>query len=140
MLRTVVVVLCVAQDQPRMYGGLVALRVLARKYEFKADVSPCDGGGGSWLRVSHQRCSTTVAQGHVTDVALGYVFGVQEERLPMEPVVNTTFPVLLPMLQQLLAAPANSGDQVRMACASQQLVAASAACTGCLWAHVLVRL
>lgn len=36
----------------------------------------------------------------------------------MEPVVNTTFPVLLPMLQQLLAAPANSGDQVRLACGS----------------------
>jgi hypothetical protein len=30
----------------------------------------------------------------------------------MEPVVNTTFPVLLPMLQQLLVAPANSGNQV----------------------------
>lgn len=30
----------------------------------------------------------------------------------MEPVVATTFPVLLPMLQQLLAAPANSGNQV----------------------------
>jgi len=31
----------------------------------------------------------------------------------MEPVVNATFPVLLPMLQQLLAAPASSGSQVR---------------------------
>lgn len=27
------------QDQPRVYGGLLALRVLARKYEFKSDVS-----------------------------------------------------------------------------------------------------
>lgn len=27
-----------AQDQPRMYGGLLALRVLARKYEFKDSV------------------------------------------------------------------------------------------------------
>jgi hypothetical protein len=71
-----VVVLCFAQDQPRMYGGLVALRVLARKYEFKADVSPCkamravsmqqqQGSNGSWLCVCQQRCSTTVAQGHV---------------------------------------------------------------------------
>lgn len=33
----------------------------------------------------------------------------------MEPVVNGTFPVLLPMLQQLLAAPANSGNQVSSA-------------------------
>lgn len=32
-------VVCDVQDQARMYGGLVALRVLARKYEFKADVS-----------------------------------------------------------------------------------------------------
>lgn len=31
----------------------------------------------------------------------------------MEPVVNATFPLLLPMLQQLLAAPATSGNQVR---------------------------
>lgn len=38
--------------------------------------------------------------------------GMQEERLPMEPVVNASFPVLLPMLQQLLAAPVNSGSQV----------------------------
>lgn len=36
---------------------------------------------------------------------------LQEERAPMEQVVNTTFPVLLPMLQQLLAAPATSGTQ-----------------------------
>lgn len=28
-----------AQDHARMYGGLVALRVLARKYEFKDEVS-----------------------------------------------------------------------------------------------------
>jgi hypothetical protein len=67
------------------------------------------------------------------EMLLLHVSAVQEERLPMEPVVNTTFPVLLPMLQQLLAAPANSSDQVWTACASQQPVAA---CTGCLWTHL----
>jgi len=39
---------CPVQDQPRMYGGLVALRVLARKYEFKADVS--------WQGASSTQC------------------------------------------------------------------------------------
>jgi hypothetical protein len=47
---------------------------------------------------------------------------LQEDRLPMEPVVSASFPVLLPMLQQLLAAPANSGSQVRTACSGRGAV------------------
>uniref|UniRef100_A0A383WBL3 Importin N-terminal domain-containing protein n=1 Tax=Tetradesmus obliquus TaxID=3088 RepID=A0A383WBL3_TETOB len=52
-------------DQPRMYGALLVLRVLTRKYEFRDD----------------------------------------EERAPMAPIVNASFPVLLGLLQQLVANP-----------------------------------
>lgn len=40
----------------------------------------------------------------------------------MEPVVNASFPVLLPMLQQLLAAPVNSGSQVCTASSSSSCI------------------
>lgn len=34
---------CVVQDHARMYGGLLVLRVLTRKYEFRDDVSGIAG-------------------------------------------------------------------------------------------------
>ncbi|KAF8071226.1 SAD2 [Scenedesmus sp. PABB004] len=57
-----------ANDQSRMYGALLVLRVLARKYEFRDD----------------------------------------EERAPLAPIIAAAFPVLLGLMQQLVAAPAPS--------------------------------
>lgn len=48
-----------------MHGGLVALRLLARKYEFRDE----------------------------------------EERAPLDGIIGTTFPLLLHIFRQLLAAP-----------------------------------
>ncbi|KAG2439798.1 hypothetical protein HYH02_010433 [Chlamydomonas schloesseri] len=54
-----------AQDQVRVHGGLLALRLLARKYEFRDE----------------------------------------EERAPLDGVIATSFPLLLHIFRQLLAAP-----------------------------------
>ncbi len=53
------------QDQTRVHGGLVALRLLARKYEFRDE----------------------------------------EERAPLDGIIGSTFPLLLHIFRQLLAAP-----------------------------------
>ncbi len=52
-----------------MYGGLFALRILARKYEFRDE----------------------------------------DERAPLVAIINATFPVLLQIMQQLMANPAPGG-------------------------------
>ena len=57
--------MCV-QEEPRLLGGLYALRILARKYEFRDD----------------------------------------DDRLPLNDIVNNTFPVLLHIFQQMLASQA----------------------------------
>eukprot|EP00878_Enallax_costatus_P038160 GHUV01043324.1.p1 GENE.GHUV01043324.1~~GHUV01043324.1.p1 ORF type:complete len:672 (+),score=261.35 GHUV01043324.1:958-2973(+) len=59
------------QDHGRMYGGLLVLRVLTRKYEFRDD----------------------------------------EERAPLGPIINASFPVLLSLMQQL-SADTSSSQQI----------------------------
>eukprot|EP00879_Flechtneria_rotunda_P022091 GHRR01023309.1.p1 GENE.GHRR01023309.1~~GHRR01023309.1.p1 ORF type:complete len:1020 (+),score=395.54 GHRR01023309.1:417-3476(+) len=55
-----------SNEEARMHGGLLVLRVLARKYEFRDD----------------------------------------EERAPLTAIINSSFPVLLALMQQLVASPA----------------------------------
>ncbi|KAG1660790.1 hypothetical protein FOA52_011331 [Chlamydomonas sp. UWO 241] len=63
----------VSQDEGRLYGGLYALRILARKYEFRDEA----------------------------------------ERAPLNSIASAALPVLLQLLQQLLASPAGT-NQVAM--------------------------
>lgn len=67
-----------SQDQTRVHGGLVALRLLARKYEFRDE----------------------------------------EERAPLDGIIGTTFPLLLHIFRQLLAAPpsAQISTYVKLVC------------------------
>eukprot|EP00878_Enallax_costatus_P046967 GHUV01057304.1.p1 GENE.GHUV01057304.1~~GHUV01057304.1.p1 ORF type:complete len:796 (+),score=306.27 GHUV01057304.1:175-2562(+) len=60
-----------SSDHGRMYGGLLVLRVLTRKYEFRDD----------------------------------------EERAPLGPIINASFPVLLSLMQQL-SADTSSSQQI----------------------------
>lgn len=93
-----------------MYGGLTALRFMARKYEFRDEVrrtgsaqplqllllarpAPCDAAHASEL-------------GTPTPLAHIPAHTPQEERGPLVQIINTTFPALLPILHGVLANPA----------------------------------
>ena len=56
------------QEETRLHGGLYALRILSRKYEFRDE----------------------------------------DDRAPLNTIVNSAFPVLLHIFQQMLASQANS--------------------------------
>ena len=92
-----------AEQQPGESAAVVRCQAHCSQVLGVVDPVQCNGHCSPAAAACGKACRLTL---HV------YVCPLQEDREPMEPVVNTTFPVLLPMLQQLLAAPANSGNQV----------------------------